>query len=228
MKALLLLARWTSILVLSFVIAFLLMHFGRRTAAFKEHLYRQLLTGDENQKLRAASVLASVGGETQLLRGLQEEEEEVSRMARRGLEHLWFYASGQEAYELMQSACEAEDAEDHKGAMRTLDRLTRTYPKYAEGWNRRAAVLWKMGEYEKSRLDCERTLKLNPNHYGAWQGLGVCELELGHLNEACHALRSALRILPHDEATLRSLQQCETLLRTRGTSRREQSTSNFL
>jgi tetratricopeptide (TPR) repeat protein len=228
MKPLLLLARWTCILVLSFVTAFLLMHFGRRTTAFKEHLYRQLLTGDENQRLHAASVLASIGGEAQLLRGLQEEEAQISQMARRGLEHIWFYSSGQEAYELMQAAYEAEEAEDHKGAMRTLDRLTRKYPQYAEGWNRRAAVLWKMGDYEKSRRDCERALKLNPNHYGAWQGLGVCELELGHLNEACDALRAALKIMPHDEATLRSLQQCEKLLRTRAPVRTERGTSNIL
>jgi tetratricopeptide (TPR) repeat protein len=85
-----------------------------------------------------------------------------------------------------------------------------------------------MGDYEKSMRDCERALKLNPNHYGAWQGLGVCELELGRLNEACEALRAALRITPHDEATLRSLQQCEKLLRSRSTTRREQWPSDIL
>jgi tetratricopeptide (TPR) repeat protein len=228
MKLLLLLARWVAILVVSFVTAFGLMHFGRRTAAFKDHLYHQILTGDENQKLHAASVLAEVGGESQLLLALRQEEAEINTMARRGLEHLWFYESGQEAYQMMRAACEAEEAEDHQKALRTLDRLTRKYPRYAEGWNRRAAVFWKLGEFEKSRRDCARALKLNPNHYGAWQGLGVCELELGHLNEACQALQSALRITPHDEATLRSLKQCEKLLRSRSSPRREQRTSDIL
>jgi hypothetical protein len=37
---------------------------------------------------------------------------------------------------------------------------------------------------------------------------------MGDVVEACRSLRAALRILPHDEATQRSLQQCQQLLRT--------------
>ena len=61
--------------------------------------------------------------------------------------------------------------------------------------------------------DCRRTLSLNPNHYGAWQGLGVCQLKLGEVAEACHSLRVALKISPHDGVTRQSLQRCEELLR---------------
>ena len=214
MKPLLLLVRWTCVLTVSFLTAFVLMHFGRRTAWFKEHLYHQLLSGNADEKLHAASVLAGVGAEQQLLRGLQEPEAETHEMARRGLEHLWFYSAGSEAYQMMQSAYEASEADKGKEALEILDRLIRRYPGYAEGWNRRAAVLWKLGKYAKSMEDCRRTLKLNPNHYGAWQGLGVCQLEMGDVAEACRSLRAALRILPHDEATQRSLQQCQQLLRT--------------
>jgi len=214
MKPLLLLVRWTCIFAVSFLIAFLLMHFGRRTTWFKERLYSQLLAGDADEKLRAASVLASLGGEPQLLRALKEEDPAVHDMARRGLEHLWFHAAGAEAYSMMETAYQAGEGVEAKSAVPLLDRLTRKYPGYAEGWNRRAAVLWKLGEYRQSMEACERALKLNPNHYGAWQGLGVCHLQLGDVTEACRALRAALAIAPHDEATQRSLQQCEQLLRT--------------
>src|SRR6185436_11345002 len=150
MKLLLLLVRWTCILVTSFTVAFLIVHFGRRTAAYKTHLYRQLLDGNADQKLHAASVLASVGGEAELLRALQEDNPDVQSIARRALEHVWFHASGQDAFEMMESAYQAAEREDHQAALRILDQLTRKYPAYAEGWNRRASVLWQMREFEKS------------------------------------------------------------------------------
>jgi tetratricopeptide (TPR) repeat protein len=190
------------------------MHFGRRTPAFKAHLYRQLLAGDAEAKLHAASVLAAVGGERELLEALQQDDPDVQTMARRALEHVWFHACGQEAYGLMEAAYQAAENNEFPKALQILDGLIRKYPHYAEGWNRRASVLWQMREYEKSRTDCERVLKLNPNHYGAWQGLGVCQLELGDVLGACRSLRAALKITPHDQPTLRSLRQCEELLRT--------------
>src|SRR6185503_9722872 len=87
MKPLVLLVRWMCIIAVSFTIAFFVTHFGRRTTFFKQHLYRQLLAGDADQKLHAASVLASIGAEPELLRALQETEPEVHSMARRALEH---------------------------------------------------------------------------------------------------------------------------------------------
>jgi len=209
-----LLVRWVCTVVLAFSAAFLVMHFGRRTAWYKDHLYHQLLAGNADQRLHAASVLAQVDGESQLLEALQSEEPEVNDLARRALEHLWFYAAGQEAYEMMESAYQAAETERFQEALRILDRLTAKFPRYAEGWNRRAAVLWQMGQYQNSKTDCERTLSLNPNHYGAWQGLGVCHMQLGQIAEACRSLRIALKIVPHDDATRQSLQKCEELLRT--------------
>ena len=66
----------------------------------------------------------------------------------------------------------------------------------------------------------ERALKLNPNHYGAWQGLGVCQLKLGDLAGACKSLRAALGIAPHDKSTRESLEHCEELLRPHRQSRK--------
>lgn len=212
-KALLFLLRWTYVLAVAFSAAYLLLHVVERTNWFKNHLYRSLLTGNADQQLRAATTLARVGGERQLLLALKMENEFIHDLARRALEHLWFTSAGDEAYELMQSAYKAAEKEDFKQALGILERLIAKYPKYAEGWNRRAAVYWQMGKYKEAMADCERALALNPNHFGAWQGLGVCQLKLGDLSEACRALRAALNIAPHDPATHQSLQKCEELLR---------------
>jgi tetratricopeptide (TPR) repeat protein len=225
---LLLLARWSFVIVVSFTAAFLMMHFGRHSAWYKNRLYRLLLNGDADERLHAASILAQVGGEHQLLQALKCETPEVEEMAKRALEHLWFYAAGREAYQMMEKACQAVEKEELKEALRVLDQLIVCYPTYAEAWNRRASVLWQLGQYAKSKADCERTLALNPNHYGAWQGLGICYLQLGDVAEACRALRAATRIVPHDDATQRSLSKCEALLRTYPAIRQPARTSDVL
>jgi len=209
-----LLARWLCILVVTFSASFATMHFGRRTTWYKDYLYQQLSQGDAGKRLHAASVLAQIGGEQHLLDALKSDDPEVSAMARRALEHLWFSAAGDKAYALMDSAYQAAEKEEFKEALKILDQVTQRYPNYAEGWNRRAAVLWQLGRYKESMSDCNRALELNPNHYGAWQGIGICHLQLGEVVEACRSLRCALKIAPHDEATRRSLQKCEDLLRT--------------
>ena len=207
--------RWTCVFALAFTTAFLVMHFGRRTGWYKEHLYILLISGDSDQRLRAASGLAQVEGQEQLLRALKVDDPAVYEMARRALEHLWFSAAGREAYDRMEVAYAAAEKEQYDQALKVLNELTAKYPNYAEAWNRRAAVLWRKGNYQESLQNCERALKLNPNHYGALQGIGVCQIQLGDVDEACRSLRAALTIAPHDEATRRSLQKCEELLRAR-------------
>jgi tetratricopeptide (TPR) repeat protein len=225
---LLLLVRWLCVIAVSFSAAFATMHFGRRTTWYKDHLYQQLLSGDDGQRLHAASVLAQVGGEPYLLNALKAEQPEVNAMARRALEHLWFSSAGNEAYRLMESAYESAEKKEFEEALQMLDQITASYPNYAEAWNRRAAVLWQLGKYKESMSDCERKLQLNPNHYGAWQGIGICHLQMGDVAEACRALRVALKIAPHDETTLRSLRKCEELLRTYQPSDRSSRSSRLL
>lgn len=202
------------ILAVALCSAFLVTNWVRQTTWYKERLYHLLLTGDKQQKLRAASVLAEVSAEDQLLRALKEDNSTTHEMARRAVEHVWFFAAGREAYDQMQAAYHTEERGEYQQALGILDQLVGKFPHYAEGWNRRASVLWQMGEFKKSLTDCERALKLNPNHYGALQGKGVCLLKLGELPEACRALRAALKISPHDTMTRESLKKCEELLRT--------------
>ena len=222
------LARWLYILAVTFSIGFLAVHFGRRTVWYKEHLYQQLLSGDEDTRLTAATKLSLVGAERQLLQGLKAENPDVHSMAQRGLEHLWFSAAGSKAFRMMDEACAAADREDFKEAMRILDQVTSNYPDFAEGWNRRGAVLWQTGQFKKSIADCRRALALNPNHYGALQGLGICHLRLGDIEEACRSLRLALKIAPHEESTRRSLQKCENYLRKHSPGSRDETGNDLI
>lgn len=193
--------------------SFLITEAIRHTDWYRERILQMLLTGSPHDKLRAASTLADVGAESELLRAMRADDPTTHEMARRAVEHLWFFAAGREAYEEMQAAFRAEEREDFKQALRMLDQLLARHPGYAEAWNRRASVFWQLGEHEKSMSDCERALSLNPNHYGALQGKGVCLIKKGDLIEACRVLRASLKIAPHDPLTRKALSQCEELLR---------------
>jgi len=197
----------------SFAAAYALLHLVRHSQWFKERLYHELVSGNEQTRLRAASILASVGGEDQLLRGLQSTDEQVSEMARRGLDHLWFHAAGNHAYQMMESAYALAEEKKFAESIAVLDNILARYPEYVEALNRRAAACWQLGDYEKSREDCERALSINPNHYGAWQGLGVAQLQTGDLAGASRSLRTALRISPNDRVAQRCLKKVEDLMR---------------
>ncbi len=200
-------------LIILFCTTFLVMQAVRHSPWYKQRMYQRLLTGNEDQQLYAASALAQLGAENQLLKALNAHDRQARTMAQRGLEYLWFHAAGPQAYRLLKTAYAAAEAQDYAQALSVLDELTTKYPRFAEGWNRRGAVYWEIGEYAKSQANCERALALNPHHYGAWQGIGLCQLQRGDVAAACKSLRAALKILPHDDATRQSLERCEALLR---------------
>ncbi|PYK99756.1 MAG: hypothetical protein DME19_07390 [Verrucomicrobia bacterium] len=173
------------------VVVYAAFFFGQYTRWNKERLYRKLLSGDRGQKLSAGFDLAWLGGQEQLLHALRSPSAPVREIAVDSLWSLWFHAAGKEAFRLAHSK----------------------YPNFAEGWNRRAILYWQMGQYEESIADCKKVVALNPGHFGAWQGMGLCQLRVGDLEGACQSLRVALKINPRDAGLRRKLQQCEELLR---------------
>jgi tetratricopeptide (TPR) repeat protein len=178
----------------------------------KERLYRKLIAGDQSQIASAGFDLAYLNGEAQLLRALKIGSPAVRTVAMNGLWDLWARAGGHHAFREIQAANQALQRKAYSEALQILTRLTRQYPDFPEGWNRRATVYWQMGRFDESIADAKRTVALNPNHFGAWQGLGLCEVHLGDLEEACRCIRVALRITPHDRELRTLLIRCEALL----------------
>jgi tetratricopeptide (TPR) repeat protein len=81
-------------------------------------------------------------------------------------------------------------------AMPILDEIVAEKPDWAEGWNKRATVLYLMGEHDRSLADIDRTLMLEPRHFGAIAGIGLIRIEKGEMREALAAFRRALAINP--------------------------------
>ena len=81
-------------------------------------------------------------------------------------------------------------------AMPILDDIVARAPNWAEGWNKRATVLYLMGEYDRSLADIDRVLALEPRHFGALAGMGLIRIEKGETREALAAFRRALAVNP--------------------------------
>jgi len=78
-----------------------------------------------------------------------------------------------------------------------LDDLIEQYPDFAEAYNQRAILLYRRGQHAKAVADCERTLRLNPVHFGAASGLGQCYLRMNKPHAALRAFAHALDLNPY-------------------------------
>ena len=81
-------------------------------------------------------------------------------------------------------------------ALAILDEVVRRAPEYAEGWNKRATVLYMLEEYDRSLADCERVLALEPRHFGALAGQGLIAIAREDYAAALRAYRRALAVNP--------------------------------
>ncbi|TMP95529.1 MAG: tetratricopeptide repeat protein [Verrucomicrobia bacterium] len=197
----------------AFVVLYAAFHFGQYTRWNKERLYRKLVSGDREQKLAAGFDLAWLGGQEQLLRALRSPSTVVRDIATDALWNLWFRAAGRQAFRLAKTANLAMERQSFSEALALLNEAIAKYPSFAEGWNRRAILYWQLGRYEQSIADCKKVVSLNPGHFGAWQGMGLCQLRLGDVPQACQSFRAALKINPRDRGLRRLLQQAEEVIR---------------
>jgi tetratricopeptide (TPR) repeat protein len=114
-------------------------------------------------------------------------------------DHIWqiWTASGDPVIDKLMSASDAAAANhDFPAAIQDLDQVTVAKPDFAEGWNKRATVYYLMGNYQQALSDIDRTLMLEPRHFGALAGLGLTNLKLGRDEAAVDAFRRVLSIDP--------------------------------
>lgn len=138
----------------------------------RDRLYREMLAGNDKERIAAAEALVAAGGREQLMKALQSDSASIRTVAASALYDIWMTQEGEEAAFLLQVAGNSLEHKNLKGALNHLNRLTSTHPFFAEGWNRRATLLWQLGLVEKALADCRKVVLLNPDHFAAWQRHG--------------------------------------------------------
>ena len=69
-------------------------------------------------------------------------------------------------------------------------------PNWAEAWNKRATVLYLLGEFQKSQEDIDEVLKLEERHFGALAGQGLVNIQLKNYEKAIMSYEKAQKIYP--------------------------------
>lgn len=110
---------------------------------------------------------------------------------------LWLHSDNKAVNRLMAQGVIAMQRGALDRALDRFDEITRRAPDFAEGWNKRATVLYMMGRHRESVADVQQVLNLEPRHYGALSGLGMILVALGREEEALEWLRRALEVNPY-------------------------------
>ena len=108
----------------------------------------------------------------------------------------WLISGDPEIDKLMRAALIAMDIRAFNSATAVLDRIVTEKPDFAEGWNKRATVYYYVDEYDRSLADIERTLALEPRHFGALAGLGMIMQDTGNIRGAIAAFEQAVAVNP--------------------------------
>jgi tetratricopeptide (TPR) repeat protein len=122
---------------------------------------------------------------------------EVSQPIEEQIWQIWLESGDQNVDALMAIGQSAMDGGNYEEAYKAFSRVVDLAPNYAEGWNKRATVLYLMQRYDDSIKDIGKTLALEPRHFGALSGLGLCNAQLQKEKEALDAFEKALAINPN-------------------------------
>jgi tetratricopeptide (TPR) repeat protein len=125
----------------------------------------------------------------------QRNEKAAERIAAR-ISHEWSQSGSASIDLMMQWSQKAIEDKKFDVALDLLDQVVTLQPAYAEGWNRRATVHFMMNNFGKSMADIDRTLQLEPRHFGALSGLAQIMAVTGHKQSALEAWQRVLGIYP--------------------------------
>jgi len=124
----------------------------------------------------------------------------------------WYERDTNDGGDSMTAAVEAMTAGRYTVALNLLNNLVADQPDFAEAWNRRATVHYLLGDFEQSLADIEKTLALEPRHFGAISGIGLIMLQAGENEKAMHAFERVLEISPQNMGAAKSIKDLEKKL----------------
>lgn len=164
------------------------------------------------QRAEAVARLADIGQPAdadRLVRRLRDDDEQVRELANVALWRIWGRSGDRDIDRRFERGVAQMEADDLPAALETFNDIVRRRPAFAEGWNKRATILFLLERFDESLKDCDEVLKRNPLHYGALSGMGQIHLHRGDLDAAASHFERALRINPNLSGVAGALRQIE-------------------
>ena len=141
------------------------------------------------------------------------EEAEPARFVEQLIWRIWLESGQPEVNALMSKGMAAMAVQQMEVARAVFDQVIVLAPEYAEGWNKRATVYYLEDDLAASMRDIERTLTLEPRHFGALSGMGLIFAEIEDVEGALRAFEAVLEIHPMSPTAQASAEELRQKLR---------------
>ncbi len=129
---------------------------------------------------------------------------------------IWLESGREEIDALMVEGVVAMNAQRFEDAIALFGQITERAPGFAEGWNKRATAYYLDDDHVASVRDIQRTLALEPRHFGAISGMGLIFLSRGDEAGALAAFEAVLAIHPGAPGARQRVEKLRKRLRERG------------
>jgi len=175
---------------------------------------RELLeTGPLPDREQALRRLIELRAEPLLTECLRSEDTTTAQLATVGLWECWLNEEGPAARRRIDEGVRLMNGGQLEGALEIFVELIGEYPRWAEAHNKRATVLYLLGNARLSYQGCKIVVELKPNHFGAWNGMALCAAQLEKWKLALDAARQALALQPGAQANRDLIALAEQKLR---------------
>ena len=141
----------------------------------------------------------------------------VAREAEMEIWRIWMDSGRDDIDSIMREGMDAMGSGRFGDAIEHFNRIVELAPDFAEGWNKRATAYYLNEDLGESVRDIQRTLELEPRHFGAISGMGLIFLKRGDTFGALDAFEAVLEIHPHSRGTRFRVEMLRQELLDRGT-----------
>jgi tetratricopeptide (TPR) repeat protein len=153
--------------------------------------------------------IGSMADADRLVARLADDDEDVRELAAAAMWQIWSRSGDPAIDALYRRGVTQMEAAQLREALGTFSEIVRRKPAFAEGWNKRATILFLLGRNVDSLKDCDEVLKRNPNHFGALSGAAQIHLKLGDLERALEYFERALQVNPNLPGAAQAVQMLE-------------------
>jgi tetratricopeptide (TPR) repeat protein len=119
---------------------------------------------------------------------------------------IWSKSGDSDVDHVFEVGSQAMALGDLTTALSIFDAIVAKAPDFAEGWNKRATIHYMMGNYEASLADIDRTLELEPRHFGALAGLGLVNVSMERDEAALDAFERVLKVDPQSRSAKENIE----------------------